>query len=207
MSYFDETSAKLCAPHYDDLAKANARIAELEAEVASAKEDVAGNNRDYWRWRERRGRTFTLAEELVIALGLQRYRPEDAVRLAVERINALKEATAGLGVSDLPALAPLHIPSHWYLPNSGDSSLECQHIDDLDASLEEWTEENDAFGEVIEVCPVFYGRHRYCVLVPRYVDDTLALEDREIDGYDVKVFLDEDEAKTFAETVKVTEGA
>lgn len=47
---------------------------------------------------------------------------------------------------------------------------------------------------------------RHCVFVLRYVDNNLPEVEREIDGYDVKVFLDEDEAKIIAETVKVAEG-
>ncbi len=208
MTHFSEVSAKLCTTHYDDLAKANARIAELEAEVAKVKEDVASKNRDYWRWQERRGRTFTLAEELVIALGLQRYNPEDAVAMAIERVHLLDECAGMMAAEAKLDPIPKFSPSYWSLHDS-----DGQYVDSIGGDATEllewaegWYEDEPLAGKIVDVGPIWHGHTRHCVFVPRYVDDNLPEVEREIDGYDVKVFLDEDEAKVFAETVKVTEG-
>ena len=209
MSYFDETSTKLCATHYDDLAKANARIAELEAKIARLDLNDKERQEEVWRWRERRGRHFTLAEELVIALGLQRCKPEDAVAMAIERVHLLDECAGMVAAEARLDPIPKFSPSYWSLHDT-----EGQYVDRVTgdaAELIEWAEgwygDEPLAGKIVDVGPVWHGRARHCVFVPRYVDDTLPEAEREIDGYDVKVFLDEDEAKAFAETVKVAEGA
>jgi hypothetical protein len=177
---------------YDDLVQANARIAELEAALLRARVTAVEYQSKYWAWREKNGRTFTLAEELVIALGLQHTPKEEAAGLALARINAMRDACSALKV-DHVELIPLHKPDHWYLPDTGDSMDDCEHLDDCsDDVVEGWAVENESINHVIDLRPIFIGESRFAVV---YYDGAKDAVEGEIK---ISWFTDEQEAKRFA---------
>ena len=195
MAYFKDVEAALgvTAPE-SDLVVANARIAELESKLADLQAKDKDRADEYWKWRHRCGSSFTLSEELVCALGLQRADPKQAVVLAIENIKALQEAAAGRG-QESRDIIPAVKPDVWHL-----SDCEGEYVNDLGESLIEWAESAEFIGKVITVSPVWYGSFRYAVVVPKLSD--APPEKQEIIGHDVKLFLAEHEANAFAATAE-----
>lgn len=158
MAYFDDVIKALGTEHVDDLVAARARIVELERQLSTAQNHVKVVQADYWHWQSRNGTSFTMGEELVIALNLQHVPPSEAVTRALAVIARLKEQgdIAGANSTDTSPVKP---PDYWFVLETEGT------VNDL-ADLVEDGED----GEIVQLSPVWHGRSRWAVIEP-YLDE------------------------------------
>lgn len=186
MSTLYENAAGLGCEMPDDVLVLKARVAELEAKLALAEKEVADNRRDYYAWLEKRGRVFTIAEDILIELGLQRHPDRSTiVAKALEVIRQLVEDAKNADMlREMAGGEPRH--QSYFISGDGDDQTT---FDNLEKDLPDYDEEG---GRVIEVWPVWHGRSRFVIV--EYLDEEMNSK--------IHIFDDEDAANAESIAVK-----
>lgn len=182
----------------DELLEARARIAELEAEVATLKRKEADRKDEYYKWLLRNRTGFVPSEQLVCALELQGTDPSTVTERAVAIIEALKDVAGGLAAAS-DSLIPAHAPSYWSNRVSDEETTFNNLEGDVVSHHEEWLGEVDC--GLYEVIPVWHGRSRYVVVQPIY-SEAEREEDVELVDHKVHVFATHAEARAFIDQVE-----
>lgn len=191
MGTFSENAAALGREMPDDVLVLKRRVAELEDKLVRAGREISVYRLNYHEWVEKRGRAFTLAEEILIELKLQRHADTSTiVAAALADIRKLvDDATVADMVRDAAGGAPRR-PSYYVTTADDDPTT----FHSLENDLPDYDEEG---GRVIELSPVWHGRSRFAVVEFIDVDRTTK----------VHIFTDEDEAIAAAVAVQARQEA